>query len=232
MIRNLKMQPIFPQLCLKLGIVIPVCYFLIQAISAPFYPGYSFFSHDASTLGAEGSNAPIIFNLGAVLLGVMIIGSSFGFLKALRSFSANLILAYLVFLVLFFSGIGNINAGIFPLPDPRHTEGLLAALATGMIILPLLLPIALWKILDKRSVKTYFLVNLGALASLAPIGSGLIQRWSIATGIEIPGYQNFLNHGHGALQRIVAFITLVPIAVAAGFLLKKIKNSASEVSSS
>nr|WP_309690775.1 DUF998 domain-containing protein [Armatimonas sp.] len=168
------MKPTSPQLSLKLGIVIPVFYFLIQAISAPFYPGYSFFSPDASTLGSAGSNAPIIFNSGAILLGVIIVGSSFGFLKALRGFSANLILPYLLFLVLLSSGIGNINAGIFPLPDPRHTEGLLAALATGTILLPLLLPMALWKILDKRPVKTYFLVNIGALASLVPIGSGLM----------------------------------------------------------
>ena len=53
------------------GVAIPVIYFGIQLAAAPFYPGYSFFARDASSLGSTASTAPWIFNVGALLLGLI-----------------------------------------------------------------------------------------------------------------------------------------------------------------
>jgi hypothetical membrane protein len=51
--------------------------------ATPFYPGYSFFSRDASTLGSDGSTAPWIFNLGALVLGIIELGVARAFYAVL-----------------------------------------------------------------------------------------------------------------------------------------------------
>ncbi|HYE71708.1 MAG TPA: DUF998 domain-containing protein [Blastocatellia bacterium] len=211
-------------LALKIGIAIPFLYFGLQLIAAPFYPGYSFLARDASTLGSSGSSFPAIFNIGSIIIGTLTLIAAFGFLSALRRIGIHPILSVLTFLALIGHGLAGINAGVFPLPDPRHTDGILALLGAGLIFLPILLPIALWKLPEARQVKGYFIANFFALLALIPIMSGLIQRLSIMARIDIPGYQHFLNNCQGLLQRIGALVMLAPIAVAAYFLAKRLKD--------
>ncbi len=64
------------------GIAIPILYFGMQLLAAPFYPGYSFISRDASTLGSDGSSVPAIFNLGSILVGLVELVAAWGFLRA------------------------------------------------------------------------------------------------------------------------------------------------------
>src|SRR5262249_6289239 len=99
-----------------------------------------------------------------------------------RNSRTNPILACLTTLALISSGLANINAGVFPLPDPRHSGGLLAVLGIGTFLLPILLPAALWKLREARLLKILFIVNWLAILVLIPIMSGLIQRISLKAG--------------------------------------------------
>jgi hypothetical protein len=42
------------------------------------------------------------------------------------------------------------------------------------------------------------------------------------TGADLSGYQYFLNHYHGLLQRVVAAIVFGPVAVAAQSVLRRL----------
>jgi hypothetical protein len=77
------------------------------------------------------------------------------------------------------SGLASINASLFPLPDPRHTGGVLALSRAGTFLLPFLLPLELWKRLERGPIPGYFIANIVAIIALIPVMSGLIQRFSI-----------------------------------------------------
>lgn len=211
---------------LGMGVAVPFLYFGIQIIAAPFYSGYSFLNRDASTLGSDGSSLPAIFNFGSIIVGIVTLIVAWGFMRAFQRLGVHPILAWLTSLALISSGLVSINAGVFPLPDPRHTEGLLALLGIGTFLLPVLLPAALWKLREARPIKAYFIANLIAFIALIPVMSGLIQRLSVMAEVDMPGYQSFLNNYHGLLQRIAALIVFLPIGLSAYFLAKRSKDLA------
>jgi hypothetical protein len=214
-------------LLLRMGIAVPFLYFGAQLAAAPFYPGYSFLSRDASTLGSPGSTLPAVFNIGAICVGIASLLAAWGFLRALRSFGVGKVLAWLTALALFSSALGDINAGLFPLPDPRHAHGVLATCGIGVFLLPFILPLALWKLVRGGRVAAYFVANLAALFALFPIMSGMVQRLAISAGMNMQWYQSFLNHDQGLLQRIFALIVFVPVAVSAWSLLHLLRRDVS-----
>jgi len=112
----------FTRTALGFGVIVPVAYFGIQLVAAVFYPGYSFLNQDASTLGSVGSRCPAVFNIGAIIVGILALIATWGFMRALRLRGTNSFLVWLTVLSLTSFGLGSINAGLFPLPDPRHTE--------------------------------------------------------------------------------------------------------------
>lgn len=87
------------------------------------------------------------------------------------------------------------------------------------------LPLALWKLLDRGLIVGYFVTNIVALIALIPIISGLIQRFSIMAGIDMPLYQAFLNNYQGLLQRLAAVIVFGPIAVSARYLVQRLRTT-------
>ena len=176
---------------LAIGVAVPFFYFGLQIVAAFYYPGYSFLNRDASTLGSDGSSFPAIFNVGSILLGIMTLIASWGFIRGLRHFGIHPILGWLTFLAVVSFGLGSINAGVFPLPDPRHTEGVLAVIGIGTIFLPLLIPAALWTLPDAQHMKIYFLLNVALLIALIPVMSGLIQIILVRAGTESPGLPEF-----------------------------------------
>jgi hypothetical membrane protein len=202
--------------------VIPVLYLGIQIGAAVFYPGYDFLSQDASTLGSPGSRFPALFNGGAIIEGIIKCIVAWGFLRASQRLELSPRLAWLTALVLIGSGLASINAGVFPLPDPRHTASPLSMLNIGTILLPFLIPAVVWKLCERRTVRVYFIANIIALITLIPIMSGLIQRLTVMAGVEWYWYQTLLNQYHGLLQRIATCITLVPIGVATYLLAHRI----------
>jgi hypothetical membrane protein len=214
-------------LALRMGIAVPFLYFGVQLAAAPFYPGYSFLTRDASTLGSPGSSLPAMFNVGAICVGILLFIAAWGFLRAFRFLGVRNFIAWPTTLAIVSSGLGCINAGMFPLPYPRHTESVLALCGVGIFLLPFLLPLAIWKLLDRGAVAAYFVANIIALFALFPIMSGLVQRFGIKWGVDMLWYQTLLNNYHGLLQRIFALIVFVPIGVSALFLSQRLRREES-----
>lgn len=208
------------RLALLCGIAIPVFYFGIQFVAAPFYPDYSFVSMDASNLGSDGSSFPTIFNWAAIAKGFAAVFVAWGFFMELRQHKKRRS-PYIVAFGLLCMAVGMINAGVFPLPHPNHTFGILAIIGIGMLILPIALPIAVWNLIQSRSIKLYLIGNLILMVLVSIIVSGLAQRMSVWTGTEIPGLQHFLNNYSGVLQRVTAAIIFVPLAACSFVLLRE-----------
>ena len=105
---------------LRCGIAVPILYYGIQLVAAPFFPHFSFLATTASELGSDRSTRPWILDTGVILTGIAAITSAFGFLRALTCLRTNPILACLVSVTIAITGFSSLWAGIFPLPDPRH----------------------------------------------------------------------------------------------------------------
>ena len=203
---------------LAFGIAIPFLYFGIQLIAARFYPGYNFLNRDASTLGSEGSTAPWIFNLGTLVIGLCEVVAAWGFLRGLPRVGASAVLAWATCLALVSSALGGINAFLHPLPDPRHTTGVLSILGAGVLLLPVLTGLMLWRQRGRALVTPFLALNVLVWLALIPIMSGLVQRVSIMTHIDMPSLQAFSNGYHGVLQRVAAAAVFGPVAFAAWLL--------------
>jgi uncharacterized membrane protein len=199
---------------LGLGVAIPLLYFGIQLAAAPFYPGYSFFGRDASTLGSDGSTAPWIFNVGALVLGAIKVAVAAAFLSTLPRAGVGRILSTSTALALASAGLGSVNAFLHPLPDPRHNDGMLSILGTGFVLLPILTTAVMWRLGARR----YALINVIACLALIPLMTGLVQRVCMRAGIDFSGFQSFLNGYHGLIQRVGAAVVFVPVGVVAHLL--------------
>lgn len=208
------------------GIAVPLVYFGIQLAAAPFYPGYSFFSQDASSLGSNKSSFPDLFNFGAIVVGLLLLCSSIGLIRVLLRSGARRWVSWTIFVALISGAISCWNAGVFPLPDQRHTSGLFATMGMGVFLLPILLPLLFPPETNWRNLRRYFWCNLAVLLLLIPIVSGLIQRLMVTSGNEMEWYQDFLNNGNGVLQRIAAAVVFVPVGVLSWNLLslKRVEN--------
>ncbi len=193
------------RIALSMGIAVPFLYFGTQIVAAFFYPNYSFLTQAASELGSNRALYPFIFNIGAILTGVVTLIAAVGFLRGLLQVGTHPLWAWLVSIAVTLNGFGSIWAGTFPLPDPRHSAN---PFTIGNFVMPALLLIALWRQNDARAIKTYLIITILLFLALIPIMSG-------AAGIDIRGYQGFL-------QRIIALVFFPPIAVGAYFLLKRI----------
>ena len=189
------------------GILVPIFYFGTQLLAAPFFPDYSFLSMEASLLGSDLAIYPAIFNIGAILTGIVTIIASVGFLLALQHLGTNRFLAWLTSLAVLLNGLGSLWAGFFPMPDPRHGSN---PFAVGIFLFPILLTFSLWNRSNARSIKIYLIITNLLFIALIPIMSGV-------SGINTQGYQ-------GLLQRIVVLVFFVPISVGAYFLKQRTKN--------
>ena len=196
---------------LGLGVALPFVYFGIQLAAAPFYPGYSFLTRDASSLGSDGSTAPWIFNGGALLVGTLELVTAAAFLRAFPRGRIGMVLAWATALALASAAIGSLNAFLHPLPDPKHTEGLLSVFGSGLVMLPLLLTAVLWRL----GARGYAMFNILLCLVLIPILTGLVQRIGMRAHLDLDGYQTLLNGTHGLLQRMAALLIFGSIGVVA-----------------
>jgi len=191
---------------LKIGMAVPILYFGTQLAAAPFFPGYSFLRMPASLLGSNQAIYPLIFNAGAILTGIATLISSIGFLLAFQHIKANLILARLTAIAIALNGLGSLWAGFIPMPDPRHGSN---PFALGILLLPALLALTLWKRNDAGAIKIYLIITNLLFIALILVMSGIVD-------IGTRTYP-------GLLQRIVALVFFPPVGVGAYFLAKRIK---------
>lgn len=107
------------------------------------------------------------------------------------------------------AGVGSFNAFLHPLPDPRHTAGLLSLLGSGVVPLPVVTTVILWRL----GARGYATVNIAVGLAVITVMNSLIQRLCMSSGSECAGYQFFLNNYHGLVQRIGAAVAFVPVGV-------------------
>ena len=190
---------------LALGVAVPLVYYGIQAVAAPFFPDFSLVRTTASELGSNLSRRPAVFNAGIMAMGAATVLASFGFLVALRRLGVHLILSLLVWAAVATNGVQTIWAGYYPMPDPRH--GGHPSFVVAMIALPLLLTAALWRGAS-RALKAYLVATLLLLGVMFPIMSGI-------SGIDTHAYR-------GLQQRVFALTVYPPIGVAAYVLARRV----------
>ncbi|CAN5296358.1 hypothetical protein BH10PLA2_BH10PLA2_38340 [soil metagenome] len=193
---------------LGLGMTVPLIYYGIQMVAAPYFADYSFVTHVASLLGSNHSTNPVVFNTGVMATGSTTIVAAFGFFLAFRRIGANPFLNGLTCVALLGCGIASLWAGYFPMPDPRHAGH--PAFLVCMLSLSFLLTVTLWKERNSRPLKAYLIATIALLIGMIPIMSG-------STSIDNRAYA-------GILQRILAFTIFPPIGVCAGFLAWRIQH--------
>ncbi len=182
---------------LYMAFAAPFCYFGVQLLAALFYPNYNFLRHAASDLGSPDSSQPWVFNLGAMLGGMVTVLGAYGFWQGWR------LARVLLCVAVVFAGLGSIWAGIYPLPSLKHSQNPFALL--GLLSIPFLVAIAFWQ----QQVARIWLV--------LPIALFLVSMPLIAGAIPVD--RAAFN---GLLQRLFALACYTPIAIAAWFDLKRV----------
>ncbi len=189
---------------LGFAIAIPLLYYGVQVVAAPFFPDFSVLGTIASELGSDRSTRPWVFNAGAILAGIAAIVGSIGLQRALRRLGTHPIVAWLTLLAVAGTGLSLIWGGIYPLPDPRH--GGHPSLGIAILAVPFVLSLALWRLGVSRAIKAYLIATIVLLLVLLPM---------MMIGLNMHAYD-------GLLQRIFALTIFVPISVAALVLARRI----------
>src|SRR5688572_25365404 len=179
------------RLSLFAGAAVPFLYFGAQALAAPFFPDFSFWTHTASVLGSNLSTRPGILNAGAALTGVAALAASYGLFRALRGQGVWLVVAALVAACSVSTGVASLWAAAHPLPDPRHGPG---ALGAGMFAAPFVVLVASFALPRSAGLRVYLIANVMAFFLVASLYAGLFP-------IDLRDYA-------GAVQRLGAFVML------------------------
>ena len=187
-------------LMLGAAFAMPLLYFGVQLIAAPFYPGYHFATDTASMLGTSASHHPQIFNTGAILSGIAGLAGAFGLFGGLNGATA-LWLRILIAIGVLSNGVLALKAGLFPMPDPRHATW--QFLLFPILITPLLLLVATWRAFIW--LRIYLLLDIVCLLFMLP---SMMHR--------VPPMLP-----EGTMQRLFAFVNFVPIVLVAVALLRR-----------
>ena len=197
-------------LALGMGMLVPILYFGMQIVAAPFYPGYDFLSQTASELGSNHFVYASTFNAGVIVLGIVTLVAAVGCLNALLRLGTNPFLSWLIAAAITANGLSSLWAGLVPLPDPNH--GSPSLLIAGMILLPFLFAAALWKRTELRPLKNYLILSIAIVLVNILFRSGVFH-------VDLDLYA-------GLIQRIFALAVFAPIGIGAYVLAKSLKKSA------
>lgn len=187
------------------AIAVPFIYFGTQLVAAPFYPsppGYSFVRDAASLLGSDLASHPAIFNTGAILTGALMLAAAPATALALTRRGAHWALAWLPAISIAVNGFIAVKAGMYPLPDQRH--GGQPGLMIAVLLLPVLLAAAVWRLPRSRGLLWYLIATALLTGAMVPVMAG-------AMGIDRGAYE-------GLLQRAATLLMFPPIAVAGWWL--------------
>ncbi|HQW65903.1 MAG TPA: DUF998 domain-containing protein [Gemmatimonadales bacterium] len=194
---------------IAVGILIPIVYYGIQVIAIPYAEDYDIVRQVASELGmARVSSRPAVYNLGRIVGSIPIWIAALGFLLGLRRMGARPLPTWLTTVGMLGIALSAVQAGMFPLPDPRH-EGVFLL---GYPVWSLSLLAAVASQPDRGAFRTYLTVNF-ALSILMLVARGAIGEEVIAPIA-------------GLFQRLFAFVTVVPLGVAAWFLAGRFRKFA------
>ena len=193
-----------------LGLAVPLLYYGTQAAAAPFFPGATFVGTTASELGSDRSTNPAVFNAGIMTLGGVTLAAAVGFGLALRRLGAGWAVTGLTAAAVALNGVQTLWAGWYPMPDPRH--GGHPAFVAGMLALPGLLTLAVWRRTRSPAVRGYFVATLLLLALMVPV---MTRR----TGLDVEAYR-------GLVQRVFTLAIFPPVGVAAMVLARRLRELA------
>jgi hypothetical membrane protein len=187
------------RMCLLAAAAVPVVYFGIQIVAAPFYPGYSFSLQSVSMLGTQFSREPWIYNVGAMLIGSCAFGAAFGLYLVFQT-KTSFPLSLLIGISVACTGVVCVRGGMFPMPDPRHSSW--NVLQNLSIITPHLMLIGLLRRREHAALRIYLAISIAFLFVLAPLGTRLER---------------------GTLQRLIDFGTIVPVGVVGLFFWRELR---------
>jgi hypothetical protein len=188
------------------AVLVPIVYFGAQLVLAPLFPGYNPVRDVASLLGSDRAVHAAWFNGAAIASGMCAFAGAIGVFRALAG-AAPAWLRYVLLAALLLLGCGNVWAGVFTLPDPRHGAN---PFTPAYLAMPALLCLAAWTAPALRGLRPYLTLNLLGFVAMVPVMAGL-------TGIDPVAYA-------GLLQRLVALAMIAPVGVVGWHLLRRMPS--------
>ena len=131
---------------LAVGVAAPVLALTVVAAAIAAYPGFDNATQYLSELGGATASAPMIFNAGVFVAGVMAGLAGIGFGLAIYALTGARTAAWVIGVVFILAGGGMAASTLYPWPDPRH---MVINLALGIQLAPLLL---LWGLAARRDL--------------------------------------------------------------------------------
>ena len=198
---------------LGVGVAAPLLALTVVAVAILAYPGFNNSTQYLSELGGATAKAPIIFNGGVFVAGVMAGLAGIGFGLAIYALTGARVAAWVIAIVFILAGGGMSASTLWPWPDPRH---MIINLALGIQLAPMLL---LWGLAKRRDVprlKLFLVVTFVVMAILTVLTKHLV----------FPGTVNDANVGWW--ERLYAIVLVCWVGVAAWVLDRKLLSVATE----
>lgn len=196
---------------LAIGVFAPVLALLAVGLAILAYPGFDNARQYLSELGNESAQAPMIFNAGVFVAGVMAGFAGLGFGLAVSAVTGRRIVGGLIASVFILAGAGLAASMVFPYPDPRHQ---IINLALGIQIAPVLLLWGLAGTRDMPRLKVFLVLTFVIMTALTVITHHLVM----------PGLVNPSNVGWW--ERAFALVLVVWVGVAALVLGRRLHRDA------
>ncbi len=187
---------------LLIGLVLlPIFYFGMQLLLAPYFPGYSLLRDATSILGSDRSPVAHWFNVLAIVGGLLGIVGAFGAYRVLSCIDPGKGRAIVLPVVMALVALGSVWAGAFPMPHPLHPKN---PATPAMLLMPVVALVYTWWSSQLRSLRPAAIINLIFFLLLIPFMAGLLPVDRTVYG--------------GLLQRLLALPVFVPIGLIGWYL--------------
>ncbi len=198
---------------LGVGVAAPLLALTVVAIAILTYPGFDNATQYLSELGGASARAPILFNGGVFVAGVMAGLAGLGFGLAIFALTGARVAGVVIAVVFVLAGAGMAASTLYPWPDPRH---MVINLALGIQLAPLLLLWGLARRRDMPRLKAFLAATFIVMAVLTVLTKHLV----------LPGTVNDANVGWW--ERAYAIVLVGWVGVAAWVLDRKLLSVATE----
>ena len=198
---------------LGVGVAAPLLALTVVAAAIAAYPGFDNATQYLSELGGASASAPIIFNGGVFVAGIMAGLGGIGFGLAVYALTGARVAGWVIVVVFVLAGTGMAGSTLYPWPDPRH---MVINLALGIQLAPLLLLWGLHRRRDMPRLKVFLAATFVVMAVLTVLTKHLV----------LPGAVNDANVGWW--ERLYALVLVGWVGVAAWVLDRKLLAHATE----
>jgi hypothetical membrane protein len=176
------------------GIAAWLVYLLNLLVLAALWPGYSHISNYVSDLGRTENPYNGVFNGAIILYGTLQLLTGLGFYYSVKRITRRKIISIVVGLSFALIGVSAYFAGIFPLPDERHS-------GYGIGLLSYLIPLFLAFAFSRLKKARIFIVLQILFFVL------FVLIFPVTSGMEGNGLINEMNKGLG--QRLSVLFTIM-----------------------